>query len=102
MGLEASHASWPPLASDPPALDRYTWNPAKMAHVFCHQDEVMLQSGSRDQDVRVTDELAALIEQGVDLSRLDNDVIRQRQHLALLTALFEASDLAGRTTGFQS
>jgi hypothetical protein len=72
-----------------------------MVRVFGHQDEVMLQGSSRDKDVRVTDELAPLIEHGIDLSRLDNDVIRQRQHLALLTALFEASDLAGRTTGFQ-
>ena len=73
-----------------------------MVHVFGHQDQVMRQGGGSDQDVRITDELAPLIEQGVDLSRLDNDVIRQRQHLAVLTALFEASDLAGRTTSFQT
>ena len=60
-----------------------------MVHVFGHQDQVMLQGCGSDKDVSVTDELALLIEHGVYLSRLDNDVIRQRQHLAMPTALFE-------------
>ena len=73
-----------------------------MVHVFGHQDQVMLQGCGSDKDIRITDELAPLIEQGVYLSRLDNDLIRQWQHLAVLAALFEASHLAGRTTSLQS
>ena len=53
-----------------------------MVHVFGHQDQVMLQGGGSDKDVSITDELAPLIEHGIDVSRLDNDIIRQRQYLA--------------------
>jgi hypothetical protein len=34
--------------------------------------------------------LARLVKQGVEVSRLDNDVIRQRQHLTMLTAAPES------------
>jgi hypothetical protein len=62
----------------------------------------MRQRGGSDEDVGITDELALLVEHGIDLSRLDNDLICQRQHLAVLAALFEASQLAGRTASLQS
>ena len=50
------------------------------------------------EDVGITDELALLVEQGVEISRLDNDSIRQWQHMAGLTALFKPRSLADRTT----
>ena len=52
-----------------------------MAHVFSHHDQVMLQGCGSYEDVSITDELARLVEQGIELSSLDNDVIRQWQHL---------------------
>ena len=73
-----------------------------MVPVFGDHHQVMFQGCGGDQDVRITDELARLVEQGIEVSRLDNDVIRQGQHLTVLTALFEAHQLTGRTPRLQS
>ena len=73
-----------------------------MVHVFGHHDQVMLQGCRGDEDVSITDELALLVERGIELSSVHNDVIRQWQHLTALTALFEARNLAGCTTCLQS
>ena len=78
-----------------------------MVHVCGHHDQVMLQGCGSDKDVGITDALALYalalwVEHGIDLRRLDKDVIRQWQHLAVLAALFEVSHLAGRTTRLQS
>ena len=48
-----------------------------MIQVFGHQDQVVLQGCGGDEDVRITDELALSVEQGVYLSHLDYGVIRQ-------------------------
>ncbi len=47
-----------------------------MVHVFGDHHQVMLQGCGGDQDVGITDELARLVEHGVEVSRLDNDGIR--------------------------
>ncbi len=73
-----------------------------MVHVFGHHDQGMLQRCGGYEDISITDALALLVEHGIELSSLDNDVIRQWQHLTALTALFEARNLAGRTTRLQS
>src|SRR5690349_19967032 len=73
-----------------------------MVHVLSDYHQVRSQGSGGNQDVRITDELARLVEQGVEVSRLDNDVIRQGQHLTNLTALFEACQLTGLTARLQS
>ena len=73
-----------------------------MIHVFGHHHQVVLQGGGRDENVRVTHELTFLVKQRIQIGSLDNDVIGQRQHQAVLTALLNTSYLSGRTTGFKT
>ena len=73
-----------------------------MMHVFGHHHQIVLQGCGSDEDVCVTNELPLLVEQRIQIGSLDNDVIGQRQHQAVLTALLNTSYLSGRTTGFKT
>jgi hypothetical protein len=73
-----------------------------MIHVFGHHHQVVCQGCGSDENVCVTNELTLLVEQRIQIGSLDNDVIGQRQHQAVLTALLKTSDLSGRTTGFET
>src|SRR5262245_50876556 len=63
---------------------------------------MMNQSCSSHQDVGIADELTLPTKLCIDIGRIYNDVISQRQYCALAAALLEGGELSGSRLGFQS
>ena len=73
-----------------------------MVNVLCYHDAVVSQGCCRNEDVGIANELSPLVEERLNVSGTDNDVIRQGKHMTVLTALLEAGNLAVGASGLQA
>jgi hypothetical protein len=73
-----------------------------MVTVLGDHEEVVVQGCRRNEDVSITDELASLIQQGVNIRGADDDGIRQRQHMTAPTLLLETRQLADGVAGLEA